>query len=54
MAAGSQAPLEPGVDGRTLTVQRTVRDAKGAVLLQDSFRSVYRPKDYLVRVGPAG
>jgi vancomycin resistance protein YoaR len=48
---GHTAPLEPGVDGRTIEVKRRVMKKDGSVLFEDVFLSVYRPKDYIVRVG---
>ena len=50
LPAGSAPVAEPGIDGRTVTVQRTVKRAGGAVLFSDSFVSVYSPKDYILRV----
>ena len=47
---GSRAVTEAGFDGRTVTVQRTVRGEGKAVLFTDSFVSVYSPKDYILRV----
>ena len=50
LAPGSPPVLEAGIDGRTVTVQRTVRGAGGKVQFSDSFVSVYAPKDYILRV----
>jgi hypothetical protein len=51
LPAGEVAPLEAGVEGRSVEVQRTVKDGQGRILTQEVFRSDYRPKDYVVRVG---
>lgn len=42
---------EQGIDGRSVKVERTVRDAGGKLLFRDSFVSHYRPLDWLKRVG---
>ncbi|NLE22930.1 MAG: hypothetical protein GX624_09150 [Actinobacteria bacterium] len=42
---------EKGVDGRTVKVQRTVRDEGGEVLFRDTFVSKYAPLDWVKRVG---
>lgn len=42
---------ENGVDGRSVKVQRTVKDAHGAVLFRDTFVSHYQPLDWVKRVG---
>jgi vancomycin resistance protein YoaR len=42
---------EPGVDGRSVKVERTVRDKSGAVLFRDTFVSHYDPLDWVKRVG---
>jgi len=42
---------EQGVDGRSVRVERTVRDAAGKVVIRDSFVSRYQPLDWLKRVG---
>ena len=42
---------EQGIDGRSVRVERTVRDAQGAVLLRDTFVSHYQPLDWVKRVG---
>ena len=42
---------EPGVDGRSVRVERTVRDESGKVLFRDTFVSHYEPLDWLKRVG---
>jgi vancomycin resistance protein YoaR len=50
LPSGSRKIEEAGVDGRTIVVKRFVR--KGGVLVrEDSFRSVYRPKEEIVRLG---
>lgn len=48
---GQTSALEPGIEGRTVTVTRTVLDPHGRVLFTDEFTSVYKPKDWIVRVG---
>jgi vancomycin resistance protein YoaR len=42
---------EKGIDGRSIKVERTVRDASGAVLFRDTFVSHYQPLDWIKRVG---
>ncbi len=42
---------EQGVDGRSIKVERVVRDADGRVLFRDSFVSRYVPLDWVKRVG---
>ena len=42
---------EQGVDGRSIKVQRVVRNEKGTVVLRDSFVSAYDPLDWVKRVG---
>lgn len=42
---------EKGVDGRSVRVLRTVRDASGDVLFRDTFVSRYEPMDWIKRVG---
>lgn len=42
---------ERGIDGHSVKVERTVRDAKGAVLFRDTFVSRYEPLDWVKRVG---
>jgi len=42
---------ERGIDGHSVKVERTVRDAKGAVLFRDTFVSHYEPLDWVKRVG---
>ena len=42
---------ERGIDGHSVKVERTVRDAKGAVLFRDRFVSHYEPLDWVKRVG---
>lgn len=41
-----------GEDGRSITVYRTVFDHNGETVLEDSFLSVYSPKDEVIVVGP--
>jgi hypothetical protein len=42
---------ERGIDGHSVKVERTVRDAQGAVLFRDAFVSHYEPLDWVKRVG---
>jgi len=42
---------EQGVDGRSVKVERTVKDASGDVLFRDTFVSHYDPMDWVKRVG---
>ena len=42
---------EGGIDGHSVKVERTVRDAQGAVLFRDTFVSQYEPLDWVKRVG---
>ncbi len=42
---------EKGIDGRSVKVERTVRDAGGKVLFRDTFVSHYDPLDWVKRVG---
>jgi vancomycin resistance protein YoaR len=42
---------ERGIDGRSVRVERTVRDAQGKVLFRDAFVSHYQPLDWVKRVG---
>ena len=42
---------EQGIEGRSVKVERTVKDAGGAVLFRDAFVSHYRPLDWVRRVG---
>jgi len=42
---------ERGIDGRSVRVVRTVRDAQGKVLFKDTFVSTYQPLDWVKRVG---
>lgn len=52
LASGERDSPEPGVDGRTVVVTRSVYTEDGRLLFQDEFVSVYEPKDWIVRVGP--
>jgi vancomycin resistance protein YoaR len=52
LAPGEVSELEPGIDGRTVRIEREVRSGDGSILYSDAFDSVYAPKDYVVRVGP--
>jgi len=47
---GTNVVVDPGTNGRRIVVKRTVT-RNGDVIRQDSFTSVYRPKQQLVRVG---
>ncbi len=42
---------ERGIDGRSVKVERTVKDADGKVLFRDTFVSHYDPLDWVKRVG---
>ena len=42
---------EKGIDGRSVRVERTVKDADGKVLFRDTFVSHYDPLDWVKRVG---
>ena len=42
---------EQGIDGHSVKVERTVKDAGGKVLFRDSFVSRYEPMDWVKRVG---
>jgi vancomycin resistance protein YoaR len=42
---------EKGIDGRSVKVERTVKDADGKVLFSDTFVSHYDPLDWVKRVG---
>jgi vancomycin resistance protein YoaR len=42
---------EQGVDGKSVKVVRTVKDAAGKVLFSESYVSVYGPRDWIKRVG---
>ncbi len=42
---------EPGENGRSVKVQRTVRDSSGTLLFRDTFVSHYEPLDWVKRVG---
>ena len=42
---------EKGIDGRSIKVERTVKDADGEVLFRDTFVSTYAPLDWVKRVG---
>jgi vancomycin resistance protein YoaR len=42
---------ERGIDGRSVRVERTVKDADGKVLFRDTFVSHYDPLDWVKRVG---
>ena len=42
---------ERGIDGQSVHVERTVKDASGKVLFRDTFVSHYAPMDWIKRVG---
>jgi vancomycin resistance protein YoaR len=42
---------EKGIDGQSVRVERTVKDADGKVLFSDTFVSHYAPMDWVKRVG---
>ena len=42
---------EKGIDGQSVKVERTVKDAGGKVLFRDTFVSHYAPMDWIKRVG---
>ena len=42
---------EKGIDGQSVRVERTVKDADGKVLFSDTFVSHYEPMDWVKRVG---
>ncbi|HMK92691.1 MAG TPA: VanW family protein, partial [Thermoleophilia bacterium] len=42
---------EQGIDGQSVKVQRTVKDASGKVLFRDTFVSRYTAMDWIKRVG---
>jgi vancomycin resistance protein YoaR len=42
---------EQGIDGQSVRVERTVKDASGQVLFRDTFVSHYAPMDWIKRVG---
>ena len=50
LASGMKVIMDNGVKGRTCVVTRTVSKG-GAVVRTDNFKSVYRPKAQVVRVG---
>ena len=42
---------ELGVDGKSVKVVRTVRDAAGKTLFRETYVSVYDPRDWIKRIG---
>ena len=42
---------ERGIDGQSVKVERTVRDASGKVMFTDRFVSHYAPMDWIKRIG---
>lgn len=51
LAPGQRDDLEPGIEGRSVSVRRSVHGPDGQLLFTDEFESVYQPKDWIVRVG---
>ncbi len=51
LAPGQRDELEPGIEGRSVSVRRSVHGPDGQLLFTDEFESVYQPKDWIVRVG---
>jgi len=45
---------EPGMDGKSVKVVRTVRGAAGEKLFRETYVSVYAPSDWIKRVGVGG
>lgn len=52
LASGSHYTKTVGEDGHSISVVRTVRNAKGEVISTDRFDSVYEAKDEVIVVGP--
>ncbi len=52
LAEGAYYLKTTGSDGSQITVQRTVTDLSGNIVKQDSFASVYSPKDEVYLIGP--
>ncbi len=52
LALGKRTVEDSGVDGRTIVVKRTVKKG-GTVIREDTFKSVYKPKEEVVLVGTA-
>mgnify|MGYP005836458971 CR=1 FL=1 len=42
---------EPGADGKSVRVVRTVKDDRGEVLFRETYVSVYAPRDWIKRIG---
>lgn len=51
LAPGQRDDLEPGIEGCSVSVRRSVHGPDGQLLFTDEFESVYQPKDWIVRVG---
>lgn len=51
LAAGETSAVEAGIDGRTAEFRRRVYSSDSRLLFEDTFRSQYAPKDWLLRVG---
>ena len=52
LAEGETQVKQAGVDGSTIEVIRTVRDASGNIVRKDTFSSVYDAQDEIILVGP--
>ena len=52
LAEGAYYQKTTGSDGSQITVTRTVTDLKGDIIKQDTFTSVYAPKNEVYAVGP--
>lgn len=51
LAAGKEYVETTGVDGSSITIVRTVKDASGQILHEDAFTSVYDPKNEVIVKG---
>ena len=49
---GETQVKQGGVDGSSIDVIRTVRDANGNIVRKDTFTSVYDAQDEIIEVGP--
>lgn len=52
IAEGTYIVDTNGIDGQTIEVKRTVKDANGAILREKTFVSVYSPVNQLIKAGP--
>ena len=52
LSAGARVVETSGVNGRSISIVRTVTDSTGAVVRSDTFKSTYAPVDEVVLVGP--